>query len=71
MKGRLYRSIGAPALAVLFVATTSYAAVSTRTPPGFHHGRKAGWHGLHHPPGWAHGRKVGWHHGTAPPGLRR
>jgi hypothetical protein len=47
------------------------ASHSTRTPPGFRHGRKMGWHGLHHPPGWAHGRKVGWHHGTVPPGLRR
>ena len=61
MKDRLCRSIGAAALIVLFVATTSYAAVSTRTPPGFHHGRKAGWHGLHHPPG---GRTVARSAGT-------
>jgi Spy/CpxP family protein refolding chaperone len=71
MNYRLCKSIAAAAVAMLFATTVSDAAASTRSPPGFHHGRKVGWHGQHHPPGWAHGRKVGWHHGTAPPGLRR
>ena len=50
------------------VALTSHRS---RTPPGFHHGQKVGWHGAQHPPGWGRGTKTGWHHGTMPPGLQR
>jgi hypothetical protein len=42
-----------------------------RSPPGFHHGLKAGWGRGHTPPGWHRGRKIGWDRGHVPPGLRR
>jgi len=70
MSNRAEAMLGAPA-SVGRAAQTTNSVEKARTPPGFSHGRKVGWHGLHHPPGWSHGRKVGWHHGSMPPGLRR
>jgi hypothetical protein len=38
-------------------------------PPGWSHGRKAGWHGSTTPPGWSKGNKTGWNGKDSPPGL--
>ena len=34
-------------------ATVANTVIDVKRPPGWHHGRKTGWHGRHEPPGLA------------------
>ncbi len=37
-------------------ATAANATIEVKTPPGWHHGRKVGWHGGHERPAWQKNR---------------